>query len=120
MQCPNCGHEISIHQGDGWGMELRKLRLAQGLGLRHVARIAGVSPRHLSDMELGNRGKPDPEKLEKWETYLRTGVLPEGYVEPVKAPKPPKPTPPPEPKPETFLDEAADAVEEVNRERHAG
>lgn len=53
-----------------FGHHLRKCREKKRIGLRDLAKLAGCSPTHLSDIELGKR-TPSPELLKKLERELQ-------------------------------------------------
>jgi HTH-type transcriptional regulator, competence development regulator len=44
-----------------FGETIRQLREAQGLGLREVATMVGISPAYLSRIERGKENPPSPE-----------------------------------------------------------
>lgn len=53
-----CTHTVTqdVLNNEQFGAALRKLREDREISLRSMAKIIGVSPAHMSDMELGHRG----------------------------------------------------------------
>lgn len=59
-----CRHCKGTGQQPNWrkmGRLLRKRRVKAGVALRELARQTGMSPAHLSDMELGRRSMGGPK-----------------------------------------------------------
>lgn len=63
--CPHCCGSGCLPDWALLGKELRRRRVLAGVSLRKVARQAGMSAAHLSDMERGNRslGGPKAKKV---------------------------------------------------------
>ncbi len=57
IDCPRCNGDGAIYAVIG--EKIRDRRKALGLGLREVARLAGISAAYLSDIELDRRTCPD-------------------------------------------------------------
>lgn len=54
-----------------FGRQLWFYRHVAGLGLREVARIAGVSPSYLSELETGKKPAPTPQVIHRLAKVLR-------------------------------------------------
>lgn len=53
------------HDPTAFGAEIRRLRVAGGLSLQHLATAAGISPSYLSRLERGMRQPPSPILVER-------------------------------------------------------
>ena len=54
-----------------FGAHMRKIRLAEGLGLRETARAIGISATYLSMLERGLREEPGDQTLRRWADILQ-------------------------------------------------
>jgi len=48
-----------------FGQYVKKLRIARSIGLREMARILGIAPSYLTDIERGNRKPPSIDKIKE-------------------------------------------------------
>lgn len=55
IKCPRCGGTGHIDNPVAIGEQMRKLRLAKGIGLREIAQDIGFSAPYVSDLERGRR-----------------------------------------------------------------